>query len=88
METIRFVCLRWRVAVPLMSNYVHNNRRIEIPGSGQSEFQFSFVVPVNRADVLQAQILKHSLWCHHVFDALFHAMKRVENWGSDHWGSK
>jgi hypothetical protein len=56
-----FVVLRGTVAPALLRQAVDQDRTAEVPGVGQGALQRLDVVPVDRPDVLEAEVLEHAL---------------------------
>ena len=59
-EAVRLVVLGRLVAVALAGDRVHDHRAAEGLGPAQRALQRLDVVPVDRADVLQAEVLEHA----------------------------
>ena len=49
-----------RVAAALLGEHVHDDRAAEVAGLAQRVLHGLLVVPVDRADVLQAEVLEHA----------------------------
>ncbi len=85
-ETIRLVLERRAVAAALLGEAVHDDRAVEPLGAGQRGLQRLDVVAVDRADVLQAEVLEHALRRDEVLEALLGAVQRVVERAADHRG--
>ena len=78
-KTVSFVVLSRGVPATLVGDGVHDHGVIKIPSSRERELQLLLIVPVDRTDVLQAQILEQSLRGHHILNALLHPVQGVVN---------
>ena len=76
-EPVRDVLLGRDVPAALLGDDVHDDRPAERLRAAQRPLDRAHVVPVDRADVLDAQVLEHALRHQDVLDALLHAVQRV-----------
>jgi hypothetical protein len=83
-EEVGLVRLGWGVASSLFRYRVHNHRAIEVAGPDQSRFHIDDAVTVDRTDVLQPEVLEHSLRRHDVLDALLDSMQRAVGGPAQH----
>ena len=74
---VGLVVLGRRVAVPLAGHAVDDDRPVEAARQGERGLERLDVVPVDRAEVLQAEVLEHALRRDEVLDAALHAVQRV-----------
>jgi hypothetical protein len=82
-EVVGRVVLGVLVAEPLAGDAVHQHRPTEPSGPGQRVLDGLDVVPVDRPDVLQAQVLEHALRSDDVLESLLHPVQRVVQRGAD-----
>ena len=68
------VVLGRRIAHALAGHHVHDHRGVEAAGMPQGGLHRVLVVPVDRADVLQAEVGEHHLRGQRVLDAGLHAV--------------
>ena len=66
-----------RVAASLLGQAVHDHRRAEVAGLAQRALERRDVMPVDRADVLQPEVLEHHLRLDQVLEPLLHAVQRL-----------
>jgi hypothetical protein len=85
-ETVGLVALRGRVALALAGDHVHDHRRAVGLGAPQRVLHRLDVVPVDRADVLQPEVLEEPLRGDDVLEALLHPVQRVVDGSADHGG--
>ena len=76
-ETVEHVLLGRGVAPALLGDDVHDDGAAERLGPHERPLDRRGVVPVHRADVLQAEALEHALGRDDVLDALLQAVQRV-----------
>ena len=76
-ELVGLVPLRGVVAEPLAGDRVHDHRAVELLGLGQRLLHRRPVVAVDRADVLQPEVLEEPLRRDGVLDALLHRVQGV-----------
>jgi hypothetical protein len=81
---VDLVGLGGRIAEALRGDGVHDDRPTEGAGPAQRGLHDLDVVPVDRADVLQAEVLEHALRGEHVLEALLDRVQRVVERGTDH----
>ncbi len=74
------------VAAALLGEAVHDDRAAEALGAGEGGLQGLDVVAVDRADVLQAQVLEHALRGDEVLQALLGAVQGVVERAADDRG--
>ena len=74
---VGLVVLGRAVAEPLAGDAVDDDRAAEAAGLPERVLERRDVVPVDRADVLQPEVLEHALRLQHVLDAALHAVQRV-----------
>ncbi len=77
-EAVRLVLEGGLVAAALLGEAVHDDGAAEPLGAGQRGLQGLDVVAVDRADVLQAEVLEHALRGDEVLQALLGAVQGVE----------
>ncbi len=77
MELVGLVALRGVVPEALAGQRVHDHRPAELLGLAQRGLHRDPVVPVDGADVLQAQVLEEPLRGERVLEALLHRVQRV-----------
>ncbi|CAB4875049.1 unannotated protein [freshwater metagenome] len=75
MEAINFVTLGWAVAAALLGDRMHYHRPIKNFCPRKGVLHLAMIMPVNWADVLKAEIFKHSLRRDNVLDAFLHPMQ-------------
>ena len=75
------------VAAALLRDDVHEHRAAVGAGLAQRRLDGRLVVPVDRAEVLQAEVLEHPLRGDDVLDALLHAVERLVHRAADHRGA-
>ncbi len=78
------VVLGRRVAVALAGDAVHNHRAVEAARKPERALEVVDAVPVDRAEVLQPQVLEHALRLKQVLDAALHPVQRIEDRRADH----
>ena len=76
-QAVLHVVLGRAVAVPLAGDRVHDHRAAEALRPAQRGLHRGDVVPVHRADVLDAQVLEHRLRRHRVLDALLDRVQHL-----------
>ena len=76
-EPVRDVLLGRDVPAALLGDDVHDDRTAERLRVAQRPLDRTHVVPVDRADVLDAEVLEHALRRQDVLDALLHPVQRV-----------
>ncbi len=74
-EAVGLVALGRGVAAALLRDGVHDDRAGEVLGPGERELHLLLVVAVDRADVLQAEVLEQALRGDDVLDALLHPVQ-------------
>ncbi len=74
---VGLVVLGRAVAVALAGDAVHHDRAVELAGLAQGGLEGGEVVAVDRADVLQAEVLEHPLRGEQVLHAALHAVQRL-----------
>ena len=82
-ELVGLVQLGRVVAEALARDRVHDHRPVEALRLGQHLLHRRTVVAVDRADVLQAEVLEQALWREGVLEALLHGVQRVVRRGTD-----
>ena len=82
-ELVGLVALRRVVAEALLGDRVHDDRPVEALGLGQRVLQRGAVVAVDRADVLQPEVLEEALRGEGVLHALLHRVQRVVDGRTD-----
>ena len=75
------------VAAALLGEAVHDDRAAEPLGAGQRRLQGLDVVAVDRADVLQAEVLEHALRGDEVLEPLLGAVQRLVERAADDRGA-
>ncbi len=83
-EAVLVVVLGGRVTVALGGEDVHDDRPAEIAGLAQRRLDGLLVVAVDRADVLQPEILEHHLRRDDVLDALLETVQGLVQGSADH----
>ena len=76
-ELVGLVPLGRVVAEALAGDRVHDHRAVELLGLGERLLHRRPVVAVDRADVLQAEVLEEALRGDGVLEALLHRVQRV-----------
>ena len=76
-QAVLLVLLGQRVAEPLAGDDVHDHRGAEVAGVAQQLLDKLLVVAVDRAEVLDAQVLEQHLRLEHVLEALLDAVQRL-----------
>ena len=76
-EAICVVGLRWRVPTTLLGDGMNDDRTVELLGLAQGPLDLGDIVTIDRADVLQAQVLEHALRRDDVLDPLLHAVQSL-----------
>ena len=76
-ELVGLVALGGVVAEALVGDHVHDHRAVEPLGLGQRLLDRGAVVAVDRADVLQAEVLEEPLRGEGVLHALLHRVQGV-----------
>ena len=74
---VGLVVLGRRVAVTLAGDAVHDHRTVEAARQPERVLHRRDVVPVDRSDVLQPEVLEHALRRQHVLHAALHAVQRL-----------
>ena len=75
--------MRRLVAAALLGDDVHDDRAAEVLGLAQRPLDRRLVVAVDRADVLQAEVLEHALRRDDVLEALLDAVQRLVQRAAD-----
>jgi hypothetical protein len=88
-QAVVLVLLGLRVAEPLPGDHVHQHRAAVVAGPAQRVLHHPLVVPVDGADVLDAQVLEQHLRLQDVLEALLDAVQRPYSGGptSGAWDS-
>ncbi len=87
-QAVLLVLLGQRVAEALLRDHVHEHRAAEPACPAQRVLHHLLVVAVDRADVLQAEVLEQDLRLQHVLDALLDAVQRVVDRRADQRGAR
>ena len=82
-ELVPFVVDRRVVAAPLLGEDVHEDRPTEGAGLAQRRLDRLLVVAVDRADVLEPEVLEEALRRDDVLDALLHPVERLVHRATD-----
>ena len=77
-QAVGLVVLGRAVAVALAGHRVHDDRAAEALGPAQRRLHRAQVVAVDRADVLDAEVLEHRLRADRVLDALLDRVQHLE----------
>ena len=77
MESIRLVLLGRCIASPLLRDHVDHDRTREVARATQGMLDLDGVMPIDGADVLQAEVFEHPLRGDDVLQALLHAVKSL-----------
>ena len=72
------VCFGKFVALPFARNYVQKLRTFEQFDVLQGGYQRFHIVPVYRADVVEAKFFKQGCWQHHAFGLLFKPAGKIK----------
>ena len=86
-EAVGLVLEGGLVAAALLGEAVHDDRAAEALGARQRGLQGLDVVAVDRADVLQAEVLEHALRGDEVLEALLRAVQRLVERPADDRGA-
>ena len=78
MEAVCDVFFRRSVSAPLLRDGVDNDGLVQAARPRQRGFHRNDVMPVDRSQILQPQILEHDLWRQHVLDSHFQSVQRFE----------
>ncbi len=76
MQAVHLVLFGRRVAEPLLGDHVQEDGPAEVTGPPQRVLHKPLVMPVDGADVLEAQVLEHHLRLNDVLDAPLDAVQR------------
>ena len=76
-QAVFLVLLGERVAESLAGHHVHDHRPAEVAGAAQQLLDKLLVVAVDRAEVLDPQVLEQHLRLKHVLEALLDAVQRL-----------
>jgi hypothetical protein len=82
-EVVLLVGERGLVTAPLLGQAVHQHRPVETFRAAQRGLHGPDVVPVDRPDVLEPQVLEHALRCEGVLEPLLRAVQRLVDRVSD-----
>ena len=85
-QAVFLVLLGERVAEALAGDDVHDHRAAEVAGPAQHVLDQLLVVPVDRAEVLDAQVLEEHLGLQHVLEALLDPVQRLVQRRADQRG--
>ena len=77
-QVVELVVFGRAVAEALAGDAVHDDRAAEAPRAGQCDLDGGDVVPVDRPDVLQAEVFEESLRGEHVLEPALDAVQCVE----------
>ena len=86
MQAVDLVLFGLRVAEALLGDHVQQHGAAEVPGALQRVLHQPLIMPVDGADVLQAQVLEHHLRLQNVLDALLDAVQRPVQGRADQRG--
>ena len=87
-EPVGLVVLGRGVAETLGGQAVHDDRPAELTRGAERLLERERVVAVDRADVLEAEVLEHHLRLEQVLEALLGAVQRFVQRGADHRGAR
>ena len=83
MQAVLVILLGQLVTEALTGDHVHQDRTAEVTSAAQGVLDGMLVVPVDRSQVFQAQVLEQDLRLKDVLQALLDPMQRLEQRGAD-----
>ena len=82
-ESVGLIVLGRSVPMTLVGDDMNDHGSAEVSGARQREFNFGFIVSVDGSDVLETEVLEHSLRRQDILRTLLHSMQGPIQLGSD-----